>query len=190
VRRATVGRLGRLRPDGFYEAALVLSPARSLDAFVRRARRGLPVARPRERPLPPHVTVLFLGRAPGRRLARWLRALEGLAPAPLRLRLDGVGVFRAGGRVVNLHLRLAPEAPLRALHAQALERVLAAGWAPATPYLRERYVPHLSLLDGIDADDALGEHPLVARLPRLEALLGDLHVIGKRLGRRASGGAV
>lgn len=184
-RRGRVGRLGRLRPAGFYEAALVLRPTRPLDALARRLRRALPVEPPRERPLAPHVTVLYLGRAPGRRLNAWLRALDGLAPGPLPVWLDGAGAFRAGARLVNLHLRLRPEEPLRELHAEALARVLAAGWEPATPYLRERYTPHLSLLDGVDTGDALLGHPLLAELPRLDARLGGLHVIGRRLARRA-----
>lgn len=176
-----VRRLGRLDPAAHYEGAWVLALPAAASAGVRRLRRALVAHAPDEAPLPPHVTLVFLGRWPGLVLERWRAVLGRLAWRPPAVTLTTVAAFRRGTRVANLHLRVEPAEPLRAFHERALDALLAAGWTCPSRHVRGRYTPHVTLFDGLDADPGLLAHPALAGFAPRRLVLDRPVLIGKRL---------
>lgn len=181
-----VRRLGRLDPAARYEAAWVCGPSPAVAQAVRRLRRALREHAPDEAPLPPHVTLAFLGRWPGLAIERWRSVLARVRVRLPSVRLASVAAFRRGRRVTNVHLRIEPESELRALHERALDALLLAGWTCPTPYVRERYAPHLTLFDGLAAGGDLLAHPALAAFTPLSTRLFGPYLIGKRLDRRGA----
>jgi 2'-5' RNA ligase len=174
-----VRRLGRLDPARHYEGAWVLALPGAAAAGVRRLRRALAAHAPDEAPLPPHVTLVFLGRWPGLVLERWRTVLGRLAWRPSPVTLANVAVFRRGARVANLHLRVEPDEPLRAFHERALDALLQAGWTCPSDHVRGRYTPHVTLFDGLDADPGLLAHPALVGFAPQGVVLDSPVLIGK-----------
>lgn len=139
-----------------------------------RARLALRPERPR---LLPHLTVLFLGRTTGAGLQMLQRALGRLASATAEVVLDDLGVFMSGAFVHNVHIAVVPQGDILSVHARALDVCADIGWRPQTAYVRERYVPHISIYDRIEVPAAavatLPRQPLAGRAVRLD----DPHLI-------------
>lgn len=86
-----------------------------------------------------HLTLAFLGEVPDERRAAAVAAASGVRFAPLEVRLDCVGSFRAAQ--VAWAGSLAPDPALVALQATLARNLAAAGFA-----LEERaFTPHLTL---------------------------------------------
>lgn len=176
----SVSPLRAVEPDAQYEAALVLAVPPAVGDLVRELRGRLRLPAPPEHQLVPHVTVLFLGHAGGAWLRRTTPVLEALKSSRVTATLCGLGSFVEQGRVRNLHLRLGRTRGLRDLHSRAINASSELGWIPSTPYIHERYLPHISVYDRIDIEadvvSALG-----ILVPRSAMELGELYVIGKVL---------
>lgn len=155
-----------LEPHGRYESALVLDlPADLRDAVLDR-RRDLGLVEAGDQ-LEPHLTVCFLGRMMGAQLARLADALAALElPARVPVALDGVGCFRRGRVVTNVHLRVRPEAGLCALHQRVLEVGRRFPWFAPGRHVGPGWTPHISIADRVELTDvaptaAAGAHDLV-----------------------------
>jgi 2'-5' RNA ligase len=100
-----------------------------------------PAAGPGIRPLSPddlHVTIHFLGMAD---IAGAKGALAAVAAPAFSATLTLPGQFFARGHPRTLFAGVAPDAPIRVLHAEAGRRLEAAGFALDS----KPYVPHITL---------------------------------------------
>jgi 2'-5' RNA ligase len=165
-----------------YAAALVLALPADLGDLVLELRRRLPRLGPASRQLPPHLTVLFLGEGDGRILAALQQGLLALAPVAVAVELGPAGVFTHARSVTNLHLTVRERGSLRDLHRRAIGVCAGRGWEPQTVYLRERYVPHISLFDRISvAPETAREAVWAVGTPAWTGELGDLRLMAEVL---------
>lgn len=87
-----------------------------------------------------HLTLAFLGDAPGHAVHPLTDLLDGLPPAPLELVPGGFDVFR-GKRGHTLHLSIQKSPSLAALYAALEDGLLELDLAPA----RQAFRPHVTL---------------------------------------------
>lgn len=168
-------------PGARYEAALVFGLPQPVAAAVKCLRIQLAWEAPGEYQLTPHITVLFLGRIEGARLLDLHRALSWLRPVEIEVKIGGFGTFVSGSKVTNLHLRVLAGTAIRNLHHRALETCRAVGWEPQTPYLGDRYEPHISIFDRVDVE--VDRLILPTPPPNIAGTvtLHDLHLFAKRI---------
>ena len=97
-----------------------------------------------------HLTLLFLGAAPRRRLGTWAELAEALPPPAFDLQLDRIGCWRHN-RIVYLAPSSPPEA-LLALAGDLRHQALAAGFEVETRPFR----PHVTLLRHAECQSGAG----------------------------------
>lgn len=167
-------------PSAIYEAAVVLCPPPAVVDLVWQLRMELRLDAPREHQLAPHATVLFLGQWPGERMQGYAHTvLNALSSASVSCSLDGFGTFTRRDRVTNIHLRLAAADGLRGLHKHAIASLTGTDWLSSSRYIRELYVPHISVLDGLDARLSMVAPQIARALPRWSIVLDEPHMIGR-----------
>ena len=108
-----------IAPEVAYLSALVLVPSANVLAAVDAVRRAHRIDDAVVDP--PHVTLLFLGRPPGRLLLELHAALHAASTVRPRAETAGMAVFRSNGLVTNIHLRLAPNPALEQAHGMLLD---------------------------------------------------------------------
>jgi len=115
-----------------------------------------------------HLTLAFLGDAPGHAVHPLSDLLDGLPPAPPELDPGGFDVFR-GKRGHTLHLRIGATATLRTLAAKLEEGLAEMDMAPA----RRTFRPHVTLARRVrlPADTLLPQAPVETLSVRSVALL-------------------
>lgn len=172
------GPLGFVSPDGQYEVAWVAPIGGVARDIIEDIRKKSSIPRPREHQLRPHLTILFLGALPASSLAEVLPALEASAGDVPGFCLEEWGAFTIDGRVVNLHLRASPRAPLVALHRRAFGVARNLGWSNPSEFTGDRYVPHVSVFDRVDLDAAPSFPPVSLSAPPTQAVS-----FGRRLRR-------
>ncbi len=79
-----------LDPEKLYESALAFQVSRTMFDLVTSLRTRLGLSAPTEYQLPPHLTLLFLGRFPGKILTELYRALGRLQPGSVKLETMGM----------------------------------------------------------------------------------------------------
>src|SRR5262249_1351112 len=132
-----------LEPDTVYLAALVLVPSRKLRTTLAELRRRYPV--PQAIADPPHVTLLFLGQLPADRLCALYSALQAARAMRFQVDTAGLHVIKQGGRVTNIHVRLAPDAALLEAHGTLLDLARRFDWFAPGRYAGPAYSPHVSV---------------------------------------------
>jgi 2'-5' RNA ligase len=137
-----------LGPSVMYESALVFWLPPAEQAYVEALRCALDWPAPPEYQLVPHVTVLFLGRMHGSELVRLHSVLGTMVSTVVDSDIVGLGCFSSEETISNVHLRLEGR-QLRQFHDRCFDACIAAGWQPQTPYVRDRYVPHVSVFDRV-----------------------------------------
>jgi len=179
-KRHPVLRLELPLPAAQYDSALVFGLPARLAAAVEELRGKLPWEVPADDQLVPHLTVLFLGRMEGAKLLDLQRAFADLRPVEVDIGLGDLDTFVSASRVSNLHLRVRGDAGLRTLHQRALKACRAAGWEPQTLYLENRYLPHITIVDGVDVDANGLVLPSPPVPPATVVRLDDLYLLAKR----------
>jgi len=159
---------------GYYESAFVFDLPPALHQRVLEWRRQLGVAVDL---IGPHFTMCFLGRMTGAQLRLLSRTLSGLAlPRSLPVALLGVGSFRRGRVIRNVHLRVRADAPLVRVHEQVLEAGHRFSWFSPGAHVGAGWTPHISIVDGA----VFEQEPVLARAPD-SVVLSSPHLIGQRL---------
>jgi 2'-5' RNA ligase len=145
--------LRRLQPSESYECALAYDVSPALRSAVWSLRRGLELPAPPEFQLTPHITLLYVGRLEGRSLLALDAVFRSIEPSRATVTVGGrLSAFSTGGSVVNVHLPVWPARVVRAEHRRVLRAFTAQGFAPQTPYVEERYVPHVSVVDRVNLE--------------------------------------
>jgi 2'-5' RNA ligase len=177
-----------------YESALVYPMPPVLVEMVGVLRRHLGMGAPPEFQLEPHLTVLSLGHLDGAKLLTLWRCLHDYRQETVEVGLQEFGTFGAGGRITNIHIRIAPSPALLALHSRVLRACTRFPWFVPGPYVGPSYTPHVSILDH------LAVRPDDFQLPRPTWTVGQqlrldhLHMNAKQIecsggGRPGFGGA-
>jgi 2'-5' RNA ligase len=133
-----------------YESALVYPMPPIVVEMVGALRRHLDLGAPPEFQLAPHLTVLSLGRMDGAQLLTLWHRLHAYRQETVAVRLQEVGTFGAGGRITNIHIRIAPSPELLALHNRVLQACMRFPWFVPGPYVGPGYTPHVSILDHLE----------------------------------------
>jgi 2'-5' RNA ligase len=133
-----------------YESALVYPMPPIVVEMVGALRRHLDLGAPPEFQLAPHLTVLSLGRVDGAQLLTLWHRLHAYRQETVAVRLQEVGTFGAGGRITNIHIRIAPSPELLALHNRVLQACMRFPWFVPGPYVGPGYTPHVSILDHLE----------------------------------------
>jgi hypothetical protein len=133
-----------------YESALVYPLPPRVVELVGALRCHLGLGAPPEFQLAPHLTVLSLGRLDGAKLLTLWHCLHTYRQETVAIRLDEFGTFGAGGRITNIHIRIAPSPELLALHSRVLQACMRFPWFVPGPYVGPGYTPHVSILDHLE----------------------------------------
>lgn len=164
-----------IAPEVAYLSALVLVPSANVLAAVDAVRRAHRIDDAVVDP--PHVTLLFLGRPPGRLLLELHAALHAASTVRPRAETAGMAVFRSNGLVTNIHLRLAPNPALEQAHGMLLDTARKFAWFAPGPFAGASYLPHISIYDRISLDPAEARRIIdTADWKDLSFTLGDAHV--------------
>ena len=174
-----MNRLETVDETVWYEAALAFRAPEDLRCVVLDLRSRLGWPAPPEFQLEPHVTVLFLGRRIGRQMVGLKATVEGLVPARAEACLVGLGVFKRGDKIINVHLKLGGAPQLRALHRRAHELATDGGWGSQSPYILADYTPHVSIYDSTSLDAAYEAQLAHQDVRHWGGTFVDLHVIGR-----------
>lgn len=171
-----------------YDAAFVYLLPDELARAIAALRRALADFGARETQLTPHATVVYLGRRTGAQLLRCAGLLLQAGPAAAATAVEGFGYFGDDSVVGNLHCRLEPTALARQ-HVRCLDLLATIGEKADTPFVRERYRPHISLFDGIALPRAQAESAVAARVrcPSWRGNVEKFALMWKRVGDRAAG---
>ena len=145
--------LRRLQRAGSYECALAYDLSPALRMAVLSLRRGLGLPAPPEFQLTPHLTLLYVGRLESRALLGLDDVFRSIAFSRPTVTVGGrLRAFSTGGRVVNVHLPVVPAKAVRSEHRRVFRAFTAYGFTAQTPYVEERYVPHVSVVDRVDLE--------------------------------------
>jgi len=176
-----VFRLPWVGGDKRYESALAFELPATLEAQVYDLRRSLDIRAPSEHQLPPHLTLLYLGRMWGSQLAALAARLEALRNEKAGGRLEGLGFFDFSGRRTNVHVRIDPDPSLLELHERALDIGRQFDWFEPGRFVGADYVPHVSILDRISSDDCTPQVMCPEWAKAGSVRLANLHMMAKRL---------
>jgi 2'-5' RNA ligase len=133
-----------------YASALVYPMPHVLVERVGALRRHLGMGAPPEFQLEPHLTVLSLGHMDGAKLLTFWQCLHDYRQETVEVRLQEFGTFCVGGRITNIHIRIAPSPELLALHSRVLRACTRFPWFVPGPYVGPGYTPHISILDHLE----------------------------------------
>lgn len=144
-----------IRPEGWYESALVFPLPAALAAQIFQARRFWGLRAPAEFQLEPHLTIHYLGRMTGCRLMELWQALLPFAGAGGEVVLGPVERLACTGTTVSLRLRIDPSPALLALHGR-IHRLCRDRfpWFAPGPFVGSGYRPHITVLADADAEEA------------------------------------
>lgn len=173
-------------PPGEYEACLALRLAPESEKEVRRLRTLLRVKCPRHLQLIPHATVLYLGSSnQPADLVQLAEAFRGLGPPPAATACQvRPGSFASHAAGHNVHLRLLRAGALRTAQAAARAALHASHRECRDHYVGDRYVPHVTVWDGVAAGDVDRLRTALQRAPKRIAFAGFIVLYKPRSARR------
>ncbi len=175
VRSCQIGFRWPSRP---YDAALVSSVTSKITARVQDIRSRLRGNVAHGAKLPPHITLLYLGIMKGPELERFAADCGKFAGRVCEAVIIGLDCFQEGGRIINLHIRLS-SMKLRDLHFELFDLAVNRGLSPDKTHALDRYQPHISIVDQIDAGPEEIAGLLALAMPPDVFSAGDLHFLAE-----------
>ena len=169
---------GTSAKDTLYESALVLRLPKPIEKWIESLRKDISsLMTPMSAIIvTPHITVLYLGKRNISELLVLHDAFADIEPFFSDITLLKFNTFITRGKVINLHLRFKPEAEIKRLHYQALEIYENRDFIPRTKYIRDQYVSHLSIFDGLSIPSGDFRIPGNISIPKSETRVRDLYL--------------
>lgn len=170
-----------LSEPGIFVAAYVFDVCGEIHAWVQDLRRKYLSAEDLEKQPRPHMTLFFLGKHPGGTIEDLSGFTEEHREVRFCLKAGRIGCFHADREGDNFHLRITSDPALSRLHEIAVRHFLRAGHDLQTRYLRDRFTPHITILDSVFLDKSATERFLAESCPIAQIEVGAIYVMGMKI---------
>lgn len=166
-----------LEPAGCYHSAWVFLLPPAIRELVYRLRQTTLLPGHPCRGLLPHLTVLYLGLLRGDRLIDIAQRLAFISFLPIETNICGLGTFGTEARINEIHLSVGLTPNMLDLHLRTLELCESIGHPAQTPFVRDQYVPHICIVDGLNLDQSTADQFLNRHRPTTDITLESLQCL-------------